>query len=78
MTEATDYLRPAQVGEIMGWRVNTLACYRSRDEGPPFVKVRNRVLYPSDGLARWIAEQGAKRQNKKAPSRKAARGPGAP
>ena len=29
MTDATDYLRPAQVAEIMGWSLNTLANYRS-------------------------------------------------
>ena len=54
MIEATDYLRPVQVSEIMGWTLNTLACYRSRGEGPPFVKVRNRVLYPAKALDVWI------------------------
>lgn len=68
MTEATDYLRPAQVGEILGWSVNTLACYRSRDEGPPYVKVRNRILYPAEALARWIADQSEGRDSKKARS----------
>jgi len=56
MIGATDYLRPLQVAEIMGWSVNTLACYRSRGEGPPFVKVRNRVLYQADQLDTWILE----------------------
>ena len=56
MIGATDYLRPVQVSEIMGWTLNTLACYRSRGEGPPYVKVRNRVLYPSKGLNAWIRE----------------------
>lgn len=70
MIEATDYLRPNQVGKIMGWSVNTLACYRSRGEGPPYVKVRNRVLYPSNGLARWIANQSKRRDNKKGPTNK--------
>jgi hypothetical protein len=56
VTEAIDYLRPAKVGEITGWSLNTLACYRSRGEGPPYVKVRNRVLYPADELSRWISE----------------------
>ena len=66
MKGATDYLRPAQVGEIMGWSQNTLANYRSRGEGPPYVKVRNRVLYPADELDRWIADQSTNRDNKKA------------
>lgn len=69
MTEATDYLRPAQVGEIMGWSLNTLACYRSRGEGPPYVKVRNRVLYPSAELARWIEGEDKRRHNEKGPTR---------
>ena len=59
MTVATNYLRPAQVGEIMGWSLSTLANYRSRGEGPPYIKVRNRVLLPGDDLDRWIADQGA-------------------
>lgn len=71
MTSAIDYLRPAQVGEIMGWSLNTLANYRSRGEGPPYVKVRNRVLYPADDLDRWIAEQAKKSDNKKASTRNA-------
>lgn len=68
MTEATDYLRPAQVGEIMGWSLNTLANYRSRGEGPPYVKVRNRVLYPSAELARWIEVEDRRRHNEKGPT----------
>ena len=66
MTTTTDYLRPAQIGEIMGWSLNTLANYRSRGEGPPYVKVRNRVLYPLSELDRWIVEQAKKSENKKA------------
>ena len=69
MTGTTGYLRPAQVGEIMGWSLNTLANYRSRGEGPPYVKVRNRVLYPTDDLDRWIADQAKKSENKKASTR---------
>ncbi len=53
---AVDYMRPAQVGEIMGWSLNTLANYRSRGEGPPYVKVRNRILYPADQLDAWIRD----------------------
>lgn len=61
MTEATHYLRPAQVGGIMGWSINTLACYRSRGEGPPYMKVRNRVLYPSNELSSWIEDNDSSR-----------------
>lgn len=69
MTEATEYLRPAQVGEIIGWTLFTLANYRCSGDGPPYVKVRNRVLYPADELARWIEQQSGARDNEKAPTR---------
>lgn len=59
MPEATEYLRPAQVGGIIGWSINTLACYRSRGEGPPYVKVRNRILYPAIGLDSWIRQNSS-------------------
>ena len=66
MTEAKEYLRPAQVGEIIGWTLSTLANYRCSGDGPPYVKVRNRVLYPADDLDRWIADQADKSENKEA------------
>ncbi len=62
----TDYLRPQQVAEMLGWTEKTLRTYRNRGGSPPFVKVRNRVLYPADELARWIAVEAKKSENKKA------------
>lgn len=62
----TDYLRPQQVAEMLGWTEKTLRTYRNRGGSPPFVKVRNRVLYPADDLARWIADEAKKAENKKA------------
>lgn len=38
--------------------VGTLANWRSRKIGPPFVKFRSKVLYPIADLEAWEAEQG--------------------
>ena len=35
-------------------KVQTLKSWRSRGEGPPFVKIGNRVLYPVRSAAVWI------------------------
>ncbi len=64
----TDYLRPGQVAEMLGWTETTLRTYRVRGGSPPFIKVRNRVLYPAEGLARWIADEAKKSDNKKGPT----------
>ena len=66
MTVTEEYLRPQQVADLLGLGIPTLKTYRSRKKGPPYVKVRNRVLYPADELARWIANEAKKSENKKA------------
>lgn len=66
MSVTEEYLRPKQVAELLGLGEPTLRNYRSWRKGPPFIKVGNRVLYRSDDLARWIAGEAEKAQNKKA------------
>lgn len=48
----TRLLTPAEL--VTRWRDSitlvTLATWRSRKQGPPYVKVGGRVLYPLDGV----------------------------
>ena len=57
-------LTPAQAARYLGVQRNTLAIWRTRGEGPPFIKVsrhRNgRVLYRVSDLEEW-ANRGAQR-----------------
>ena len=62
-----EFFRPADVAEIMGWTESTLANYRTNGGGPPYTKVRNRVLYSKVEFYRWIKEQNrAKKAERKA------------
>lgn len=52
------YLRPETVAEIMGYTKQTLATYRSRGHGgPPWIKVRSRILYPVKDFKKWIKDE---------------------
>jgi hypothetical protein len=51
------YLTPKQVSEKFGGTpaVQTLANWRANTGGgPPFIRIGNRVLYPSDMLDAWV------------------------
>jgi excisionase family DNA binding protein len=51
-------LSPAEVSELLGAAVQTLARWRSEDrDGPPFVKVGRLVRYRRADLERWAAER---------------------
>lgn len=43
MTADIEYFKPNDIAELMRWSQSHLANLRCRDEGPPFIKVRNRV-----------------------------------
>ena len=50
-------LTPAVVAEITGLSVETLAQWRSRRQGIPFIKIsRNCVRYRQSDLDAWVAE----------------------
>lgn len=53
------YLTPAQLVER--WKgavvLQSLANWRSKKKGPPYVKMGTKVLYPLDKLEAWEAEQ---------------------
>jgi hypothetical protein len=48
-------LDQADLGSLLGVDVRTLSTWRTRGEGPAFVKVGNRVLYREEDVTRWLA-----------------------
>lgn len=54
-----EMLTPAEVSERYRntVTVRTLANWRSTRQGPPYVKVGGRVLYPKEGLLEWEAKR---------------------
>ena len=53
---ATQFLRTAEVSARINTKVSTLRYWRHKGEGPPSFKLgRKNVVYPLDGLERWIA-----------------------
>lgn len=50
-----EYLGPKQVVEkFPGLTVNTLAIWRHRRIGPPYLKLGRATVYPASGLAAWL------------------------
>lgn len=47
-------LRPAEVSELTGHAVQTLANMRYLNQGPRFVRSGRSVFYRSDDIAEWI------------------------
>jgi hypothetical protein len=56
MTQASvpRYLTPREVAQSYGFSEGTLANMRSRRIGPPFVKMKKKVLYPVEQLESWL------------------------
>ena len=46
-----------QAAEALGMSPDTLALWRSKGEGPPFVKLGRAVRYRRADLDAWVAEQ---------------------
>lgn len=65
-----EFLTPDQVVDRWGNAIGrgTLANWRAKRRGPPFVKIGARVVYPLDQLAAWERENqiGGDAQNKEA------------
>lgn len=57
MTTATaqrhEYMDTRQAAAYLGISINTLNCWRSRREGPPFVKIGGNVRYRLVDLDGW-------------------------
>lgn len=47
---------PEEVAQLRNITVQTLANERARGKGPPFTKLGQKVMYPRDGLRKYIAE----------------------
>lgn len=53
----TEYLKSAEVQELLGCHEQTLLNWRKRGIGPAYVKLPNgRFLYPKDRLEAWLEE----------------------
>ena len=48
------YLRPASVAKRFGLSVGTLASWRFRQIGPPYIKAGKTVLYRVTELQAWL------------------------
>ncbi len=49
-----NHLTEEQEADALGVVTRTLRAWRQRGEGPPFVKVGKKILYPIDGNAAWL------------------------
>ncbi len=49
------YMTPAELSAYFGGAISvrTLANWRSMAQGPVYVKVGGRVMYPTSGVAEW-------------------------
>lgn len=47
-------LRPAAAARALGVTPRTLFTWRRCGLGPPYVRVAGVILYPTDGLRRWL------------------------
>lgn len=67
MNDRLKLLTPREVGEILGIRdhYGVLGRWRKLGSGPPFMRLgrkHSRVLYPAEGLAKWIKERTQTRE----------------
>jgi hypothetical protein len=51
-----EYLRPKQAAERYNIDDGTLANWRVKDIGPPYVKHGGIILYPTEDFERWLAQ----------------------
>lgn len=49
-------LSQVELSRYLKYSPQYLANMRSREVGPPFIKVKRKVFYPVNSLANWIAE----------------------
>lgn len=59
MRNLPDLLTPVEVAEVLKVTVNTLAVWRHRKQGPPYIAVESRVRYPRAGLCTWLEERAS-------------------
>jgi hypothetical protein len=49
-----DYIPETEMADVRGVKPRALRAERQRGEGPPYVKVNRRVLYPAPGFRDWL------------------------
>jgi len=49
-------LTAQQVSQIYGLNVKTLANWRCQSKGPSYYKLSGKVMYPVDGIQKWLRE----------------------
>ena len=49
-----EYLTPPESAKLRKCSMRTLEGERQRGDGPPYIKVRSQILYPSDELHDWL------------------------
>ena len=48
-------LSPVEVAEYLGLSVETLAQWRSKKRGLPYLKLGSRVAYRPEDISKWLA-----------------------
>lgn len=52
------FLDPNEAASLIDVKPLTLANWRAAEKGPPFTKIHgNKIVYPLDGLKRWLSER---------------------
>lgn len=49
-----EYLRPKQAAQKYNIDDGTLANWRAKNIGPPYIKHGGLILYPTDDFERWL------------------------
>jgi hypothetical protein len=52
-----EFLTTRQVAKLLGFRDDTLKCWRREHRGPPFVHIERRVRYPVRLLVYYLAHR---------------------
>lgn len=63
MNDHAAFLSPKELASRWRMKEQTLANWRHAGTGPPFVRISNRVLYPTDGIlsfekldSKWLTQ----------------------
>jgi hypothetical protein len=59
---ATEYFTPQELAREMNVAQITLARWRARKVGPPFIRVGLRILYRRDSYRKWLERLETKPQ----------------
>jgi hypothetical protein len=57
LTSELDVFTEQEMAAIRGVKVKALADERSRGQGPPFTKLGKRILYPKQGVRKFLVQQ---------------------